>query len=89
MRLTFDPAKNARNIQERGLPFSMIENFDWQHAFILEDNRQDYGERRFRAFGRIESRLFAVVFTPRDDALHIISFRKANKREEKRYAESN
>ncbi len=89
MRLTFDPAKNARNIQERGLPFTMVENFDWQHALIMEDTRQDYGERRFRAFGKIEDRLFAVVFTPRDDALHIISFRKANKREEKRYDQSN
>ncbi|MDT4330696.1 BrnT family toxin [Methylomonas sp. MED-D] len=89
MRLTFDPAKNARNIQERGLPFTMVENFAWQHALIMEDTRQDYGERRFRAFGRIEDRLFAVVFTTRDDALHIISFRKANKREEKRYGQSN
>ncbi|MCQ8117921.1 BrnT family toxin [Methylomonas rosea] len=89
MRLTFDPAKNARNIQERGLPFTMVENFDWQHALIMEDTRQDYGERRFRAFGKIEDRLFAVVFTPRDDALHIISFRKTNKREEKRYGQSN
>ena len=89
MRLTFDPAKNARNIQERGLPFSMVENFDWQHAVIMEDTRQDYGERHFRAFGRIEDRLFAVVFTPRHDALHIISFRKANKREEKRYGQPN
>lgn len=85
MKLTFDTAKNARNIQERGLPFTMVESFDWQHAVIMEDTRQDYGERRFRAFGRIEDRLFAVVFTPRNDALHIISFRKANKREEKRY----
>lgn len=89
MRLTFDPAKNARNIQERGLPFLMVEHFDWQHAVIIEDTRQDYGERRFRAFGRIEGRLFAVVFTPRNDALHIISFRKANKREEQRYGQSN
>jgi len=58
---------------------------DWQQAVIVEDTRKDYGERRFRAFGMIGERLFAVVFTPRADVMHIISFRKANKREVKQY----
>ncbi|WP_302848355.1 BrnT family toxin [Methylomonas sp. LWB] len=69
--------------------FSSSASFKDRLPLIMEDTRQDYGERRFRAFGRIEDRLFAVVFTTRDDALHIISFRKANKREEKRYGQSN
>lgn len=43
----------------------MVEGLDWQHALVIEDARNDCGERRFRAFGRIEGRLFAVVFTPR------------------------
>jgi uncharacterized DUF497 family protein len=54
-------------------------------AVILEDARKDYGERRFRVFGYIEERLYAVVFTPREGAVHVISFRKANSREVKRY----
>ena len=52
---------------------------------VVEDLRKDYGERRFRVFGYIEDRLYAVVFTPREDAVHVISFRKANSREVKRY----
>jgi len=39
----------------------------------------------FVFFGYIEDRLYAVVFTPREDAVHVISFRKANSREVKRY----
>jgi uncharacterized DUF497 family protein len=36
-------------------------------------------------FGYIDERLYALVFTPRGDAVHVISFRKANGREIKRY----
>jgi uncharacterized DUF497 family protein len=58
---------------------------DWASAVIIEDTRKDYGERRFRVFGYAGERLYALVFTPRGDAVHIISFRKANGREIKRY----
>ena len=85
MGITFDHSKNAKNIAERGLPFGMVSELDWSQAVILEDNRRDYGERRFRAFGVIDGRLYAVVFTPRGEDLHIISFRKANPREVKSY----
>ncbi|WP_413469058.1 BrnT family toxin [Pseudomonas lactis] len=37
------------------------------------------------AMGYIGDRLHVVVFTPRGDAVHVISFRKANKREVKNY----
>jgi hypothetical protein len=87
MGITFDHVKNARNIAERGLSFSMVSGLDWSQAVILEDRRRDYGERRFRAFGAIDGRLYAVVFTPRGDDLHIISFRKANPREVKNYGD--
>jgi uncharacterized DUF497 family protein len=81
MDISFDPAKNERNIAERGLSFSLAELFDWSSALIVEDVRKDYGERRFRALGFIENRLFALVFTPRADRIHVISLRKANQRE--------
>lgn len=85
--ITFDPAKNAANIRGRGLPFSLVrDEFDWTGAQVVEDRRKDYGERRFRALGLIGARLHAVVFTPRGAVMHIISLRKANRREERRYA---
>lgn len=85
MRITFDPKKNTDNIRDRQLTFDYVAELEWSSAVVLEDVRKDYGERRFRVFGYIEDRLYAVVFTPRDDAVHVISFRKANSREVKRY----
>lgn len=55
---------------------------------IEEDVRVDYGERRYRAFGYIGERLFALVFTHRAEKIHVISLRKANSREVKRYAQT-
>jgi uncharacterized DUF497 family protein len=85
--ITFDPAKNEANIRERGLPFSLVKDeFDWASAQVIEDARRDYGERRYRALGLIGLRLHAAVYTPRGAGMHVISLRKANKREERRYA---
>lgn len=84
--LTFDPAKNEANVRERGLPFSLVKDeFDWATAKVGEDKRKAYGELRYRAFGYIGDRLHAVVFTLREGTLRIISLRKANRREERRY----
>jgi uncharacterized protein len=57
----------------------------WDGALIVEDLRKDYGERRFQALGLIGDRLHIMVFTPRANKVHVISLRKANKREVKRY----
>jgi uncharacterized DUF497 family protein len=72
--ISFDPRKNERNIAERGLSFELV-----------EDVRRDYGERRFQALGMITGRLHALVFTPRAGRVHVISLRKANRREIRLY----
>jgi len=86
MRFTYDPAKSERNIAERGMAFDLAEDFDWSTALIAEDMRQDYLERRYQALGLIDGHLHMLVFTPRDGAVHVISLRRANKRERSRYA---
>jgi uncharacterized DUF497 family protein len=85
MDITYDANKNDRNVIDRGLSFDMVSDIDWNTAVIVEDIRKDYGERRFQVFGRIEKRLYVAVITGRDDAVHVISFRKANTREVKIY----
>lgn len=88
MQITYDPAKCERNTAERGLSFELVRAFDWSVALVLEDQRQDYGERRFQALGFIGDRLYMLVFTPRAGAVHVISLRKANKREVTGYEQS-
>ena len=85
MRLTFDPAKNARNIAERGLSFERVAELDWETAVSEEDTRKDYGETRIQVLAFLGKRLHAAVITVRGDALHVISFRKANRKEVKWY----
>ncbi len=88
MNISFDPAKSERNERERGLPFLLVRQLDWSDALIEEDERKNYGERRYRVLGFIGDRLHAVVFTPRDGKVHVISLRKANNREVKQYEQN-
>jgi uncharacterized DUF497 family protein len=80
-----DPDKEDRNLAERGLSLDLAEYLDWATALIWEDTRNDYGERRYCVLGFIADRLHSVVFTPRDGKPRVISLRKANKREVRRY----
>ena len=83
--ISFDAAKNARNIATRGISFEQAIEFEWDSALVVADTRRDYGEIRFQAFGLIAERLHVLVFTPRSGKTHIIRLRKANKREVERY----
>jgi uncharacterized protein len=83
--ISFDAAKNDRNVATRGISFEQAGAFEWDTALMVADTRKDYGERRFQAFGLIEERLYVLVFTPRSGKTHVISLRKGNKREVKRY----
>jgi uncharacterized DUF497 family protein len=85
MNITYDPAKNARNIELRDLSFEQVEAFEFETALFSPDLRRDYGEERIRALGWLKGRLHALVFTETEDGIRVISLRKANKREEKIY----
>jgi uncharacterized protein len=85
MKITFDPAKSARNAAERGLPFEQVRGFDFGTAIIAVDDRHDYGEVRYVALGYLDARLHVLCFTETSTGIRVISFRKANFREVKRY----
>ena len=85
MEISYDPAKDEKNIRERGLSFEQARLFDFETAVVLVDDRHEYGEIRYRAFGELDGRLHVLVFTMRGETVHVISLRRANKREVKRY----
>ncbi|KGQ55350.1 Protein of uncharacterised function (DUF497) [Gallibacterium anatis] len=87
MKITYDPKKNQRNIEERNLPFDLAIDFHWDTAVIEADLRKPYPEARYVAAGFIgkTERLHILVFTPTVDGIRVISLRKANKREVKHY----
>ncbi len=63
MEITYDAAKNARNVEERGLSFELVHAFDFQTALFVVDDRKEYGEVRHRGLGLIGERVHALVFT--------------------------
>lgn len=85
MKIDFDPRKSARNERERDLPFTAVAHFDWEDAIYTEDSRFDYPERRFIALGKIGPRVHVVCFTPIEGGVRVISLRKSNPREVRRY----
>ena len=47
---------------------------------MQRDVRRDYGEERFRLYGRVAGRLFVIAYTRRETATRIIAARRANAR---------
>lgn len=85
MQITYDPNKNKLNVSSRGLSFTEVINFDFDTAWIWQDKRNPYPEVRWSALGFLNQRLHSLVFTETEEGIRVISFRKANKREVKRY----
>ena len=87
MEFEWDPAKNAANRRARGLDFAAaIPAFDDSRRRIWVDDREDYGEVRYNMLAKCGARVVHVTFTLRAGVVRIISFRKANEREQLRYA---
>jgi uncharacterized protein len=84
-----DEAKSQRCLRKRGFSFAfVVQAFADPNQYIEVDTRWEYGEVRYRLYGRIGGRLFVVVYTVRGRAIRIISARKANARERKRHGDA-
>ena len=89
MNFEWDEAKSETGFNERGFDFAYAARaFLDPDRIVHADTRRSYGEERYQLLDMIEQRLFVVVYTPRHDAIRIISARKANQREVG-YYESN
>ncbi|QBC31273.1 BrnT family toxin [Pandoraea sp. XY-2] len=88
MQIEFDPAKDEANREKHGLSLALAELFDLEAALLAIDERHDYDEERFVALGPLGDRLHVMVFTVRDESIRVISLRKANRREVKKYDEA-
>jgi uncharacterized DUF497 family protein len=86
MRVTFDPAKRQRTVEERGLDFKDAAVVFRGTTVEIEDIRKDYGDRRIICYGKLAGRMVVIGYTPRGAARHVFSMRKANDREQERLA---
>src|SRR4051812_17201346 len=85
MKISFDPNKDASNQRDHQLSLAFGERVLWGRVFEFSDTRFDYSEERLVCFGYVEGRLHVCVYTVREDTVRIISVRKANDREIKKY----
>ena len=67
LRITFDPAKRARTLAERGLDFADAALVFAGWTATKPDDRRDYGEPRFITAGYLNGRMFVLVWTQRGD----------------------
>ena len=84
MRISYDPAKRQKTLDERGLDFEDATEVFAGLTFEVEDVRQEYGEIRMICFGHLAGRMVVVGYAPRGAVRHIFSMRKANEREQAR-----
>ena len=83
MRFEWDEAKRRSNIQRHGFDFLDAEEVFEGETATIQDDRFDYGERRFVTFGFFRGRVVTLVHAKTSEEVRVISFRKASKYEEK------
>lgn len=81
MRVSFDQAKRAKTLAERGLDFEDAAIVFQGTTVEIEDTRRNYGETRIICYGLLSGRLVVIGYTPRGTTRHVFSMRKANDRE--------
>jgi uncharacterized DUF497 family protein len=85
MEIEFDPAKDAANIEKHGVSLALAAEMDMAASVVLVDDRFEYGETRYRAFGPIHGVNYCLAFTIRANAVRVISLRRARAKEVARY----
>ena len=87
MQFEWDEAKRRANLEKHGVDFADLEEFDWTSRVVFRDERKDYREMRFLILAGFLGGVHSVTFTVRGTAYRIISFRRASRKEVRRYEE--
>ncbi|WP_341527454.1 BrnT family toxin [Nostoc sp. UHCC 0302] len=86
MQFEWDERKNQSNITKHGFDFADAFRIFNLPMLTYLDQREDYGEDRYIAIGLLDGRVVVVVYTEPDEGkVRIISLRKAQSHERKRY----
>jgi hypothetical protein len=86
----WDEKKAAENYHKHNVTFEVARHvFDDPAAVDEPDDRQAYGDARFNIIGMVRGRLFFVTYTIRKSKFRLISARRAEPHEKRRYHEEN
>jgi hypothetical protein len=84
MQIEFDPAKEAANFAKHRI--SLARAADMTMLSVKRDERFDYREERFRAWGPINGEDYCFAFTIRGGVVRAISLRRAHAKEMRKHA---
>jgi uncharacterized DUF497 family protein len=87
MKFEWDSEKAAANLAKHGVSFDLAEGFEFGTAYEYED-RDAEGEQRFVAIGLIGDRVYVMVYTERGETIRVISLRRADKQEVRKYVQT-
>ena len=85
MEFEFDPKKNASNLERHGIDFIDAQDL-WDVAHVVVPASGSVKERRQALVGRLEGRLYVVIFTMRETRIRLISCHRGGGQWEKIYA---
>lgn len=85
MKIEYDPHKRRETLAARGIDFEAIVDVFAEFYLVRTDDRKDYGEVRYIMLGALEGKAVICVWTPRGDAVRVISMRIADDDEREIY----
>jgi uncharacterized protein len=85
MHFTCDPNKSRENYFKHGIVLEFAQQLEWAKKVVWADDRHNYNEARMSGLVPLESKIYAVAYVLRAESTRMISLRKANNREMKRY----
>lgn len=87
MEITYDEAKRLWTLENRGLDFRDVHRVLEDIHVELPDDRRHYSEPRFQTYGYLNARLVMFAWTETDTGIRVISMRKCNDREKRKFAQ--
>ncbi len=86
LKFEWDEEKAAANLKKHGVSFLTAAAVFENEMLERIGDREDYGEVRWIALGRVDAEVYRVVYTWRgEDVLRIISAQKASRDEREIY----
>jgi len=88
--LEWDEAKRQQTLKERKLDFKLAGHVLADPDLVCSiDNRRDYKETRYIAYGMVHGTLLKLCYTMRGSSYRIISLHKIHKNKQEKYYGKN
>lgn len=87
-RFEWDEDRAKRNRIKHGLDFEAVRRFEFDTAMSWLADRDIYGEERIIAVSALGDNIYTLIYTIRNEAIRVISLRRASQKEMITYVRS-